>query len=156
MAIVIPGKTRCAICNQIIEADDEIVAFSPFIPNKLDPLWIFNDAAAHAQCFWQHPLAAEADRRWNELQSSYQRMCCVCCEKIDAPDDYYQIPHLTDDRDLPLWQYQYNEFHRSHLSDWNEIAEFRELLETLEEDPSWSPESLSIVLGEIDQILGDK
>jgi len=70
MALVTRGKTQCPICQQVLEARDDIVMFSAFISEPTDPLWLFNDAAFHRDCFAAHPFAPEADRRWHEILSA--------------------------------------------------------------------------------------
>jgi len=51
MALILRGKTECALCNIVIKDNDEVVATSHFITNKEDPLWRFSDAAMHKMCF---------------------------------------------------------------------------------------------------------
>ncbi len=56
MAIVIRGKTKCAICDSVITDVDKILASSQFISDQNDPLWRFSDSAMHSSCFvgWDH------------------------------------------------------------------------------------------------------
>lgn len=60
MALIIYGKTVCPICGNVIKEGQEVIAFSPFILNELDPLYFFNDAAFHTQCFYSYPAASKA------------------------------------------------------------------------------------------------
>ena len=56
MALIIRGKSTCAICGKILADGDELVATTHFIPNEDDPLWRFSDAGMHYACFqeWEH------------------------------------------------------------------------------------------------------
>ena len=47
MAIIIRGKTCCALCDEVIYDADDIVATSHFVTDRNDPLWRFSDAAIH-------------------------------------------------------------------------------------------------------------
>ena len=51
MAIILPGKSICPICNQPILADDKTVSTSAFIENRESPLWPYSDAGMHQACF---------------------------------------------------------------------------------------------------------
>jgi len=51
MALILRGKTSCALCNVVIKDNDEVVATSHFIADTEDPLWRFSDAAMHKKCF---------------------------------------------------------------------------------------------------------
>lgn len=59
MAIILRGKTECAICSDIIIDDDDIIATSHFIADDQDALWRFSDSLMHRSCFlvWDHRAA---------------------------------------------------------------------------------------------------
>ena len=60
MAILLCGKSKCAICGLIIEEDDPVFMFSAFFINEHPELELFNDGAFHYDCVLKHPLGAEA------------------------------------------------------------------------------------------------
>jgi hypothetical protein len=64
MALLIRGKTRCAICEQVIGDGDNAIGAPPFIADRSHPLWRFSDAAFHRNCYeqWEHRAAFEAER----------------------------------------------------------------------------------------------
>lgn len=68
MTIVILGKSRCTLCENSLEEKQDIVSFPAFVSNQRDPVWFFNDAAFHRECFVRHPLAQKAQTRLEELQ----------------------------------------------------------------------------------------
>ena len=51
MALILLGKTECAICKVVLAEGEHIVATSHFIADRSDPLWRFSDAAMHKACF---------------------------------------------------------------------------------------------------------
>jgi hypothetical protein len=52
MALLIRGKTKCPLCGDTIEHDQEVAAFPAFLPSG-HPLGTFSDAALHKTCFQQ-------------------------------------------------------------------------------------------------------
>jgi hypothetical protein len=51
MALILRGKSKCALCDLVISENDQIVATSHFIADAADPLWRFSDSAMHERCF---------------------------------------------------------------------------------------------------------
>jgi hypothetical protein len=66
MALLIPGSTRCPLCEAVIGAGDDIVATSHFIGDPSDPLWKFSDAAMHRPCFLRWPDREPFIARYHE------------------------------------------------------------------------------------------
>jgi hypothetical protein len=122
MAIFISGMI-CPICSQPIEGTDEFVAFPPFVENEIDPLWIFSDSVLHQKCFDEHPLSTQALLRYEVTRKLRVRpkTCVVCKMDVTTPDDYFVLGHLTDDINDPLFEYNYTQFHLSHLSQWADL-----------------------------------
>ncbi|MEU7821652.1 hypothetical protein [Catellatospora sp. NPDC049133] len=50
MALLISGKTPCAVCGEVIHAQDEVVMFPPGLFDPRSGLHRFNDASAHHRC----------------------------------------------------------------------------------------------------------
>jgi hypothetical protein len=67
------GRTRCPICDALIAERDDVVSTSggPIQPD--DPLWTFQDAAMHRQCFraWSQRDAFRA--RFNDYFEKHLR-----------------------------------------------------------------------------------
>ena len=51
MVVITIGVSTCAICNELLEKNDELVATTHFIADMGDLLWRCSDAAMHKQCF---------------------------------------------------------------------------------------------------------
>ena len=152
MAIMVYGKTKCPLCKKPIQEGQEIVAFSPFVSNELDPLWVFNDGAFHAECFYEHPLAEETLARYKEIREHHgpgNRFCVVCKREILDPDNYFAVGYLADDVFQPLYRYNYTQAHRSCLPRWAELPYFYELLEDLRQSGTWLGKSLNELLAEL-------
>jgi hypothetical protein len=67
MAILFFGRTRCALCNEILNQGDDIVATSHFIGDPNDALWRFSDAGMHRSCFSTWDLRMRFVDKFNEI-----------------------------------------------------------------------------------------
>ena len=72
MALVIPGKTRCSICDTVIGGDEDWVGLLHSLrPDH--PLWRFSDSAAHRRCYdgWKYRGYFDRIReKWEQIVSS--------------------------------------------------------------------------------------
>ena len=73
MALILTGKTPCAICGAILKEGDDIFATSggPIQPN--DPLWQFQDAGMHRDCFRNWPLREPFRQKFNQYYDRHLR-----------------------------------------------------------------------------------
>jgi hypothetical protein len=152
MAIVIRGKSKCVLCGNLLRDGDEVVSFSPFVSNELDPLWKFSDAGFHVNCFHQDALSEKAQQRYEELRNHVglgNRTCVVCKTEITDPDDYFAVGHLTDDREHPLYRYNYVQAHRSCLPQWSELSQLSGLIEDVQKSGAWRGQALKTLLREL-------
>lgn len=152
MTLLLRGKTICNICGQVIGENDEAVGFSPFVMNAADPLFRFDDAAMHATCFASHPLAEKAKARYEEVRSRLapsQRICMICSKKISDPDDYFGLGHLVDSPDSKLYRFNYAQFHRSCLSQWEDLPSLVGSLVELDESGTWKGDRLKALVREL-------
>ena len=55
MALIFIGSTKCAICEHILEANDNVIGLAP-ISNREHRLYHYFDKGYHEQCFdqWCH------------------------------------------------------------------------------------------------------
>jgi hypothetical protein len=67
MALLFEGKTWCALCGEVVQAGDEVVATSHFIADHGDPLWKYSDASFHKRCFVSWELRAEFVAKFNHI-----------------------------------------------------------------------------------------
>lgn len=112
MAIVILGKTRCAVCNKPILKGDEFVSFPAFVGNKLNPLSIYSDAAVHTSCIENDELGQLSLNVVSQLDNLFQtKQCCICNQTIAQPKDYFFFGYLTHNRNSPVYRVQF-----SHVS----------------------------------------
>lgn len=65
MAILILGKSACALCGEVIVTEHELVATSHFISDPSHPLWRYSDAAMHCDCFQRWPHREEFVAEYN-------------------------------------------------------------------------------------------
>jgi hypothetical protein len=80
MALILLGKTTCAICGAILKEGDDIFATSagPIEPN--DPLWQYQDAGMHRDCFRKWPLRDSFRQKFNEYFERQVRGMCFMRE----------------------------------------------------------------------------
>jgi len=152
MALLFIGKTRCPLCGEIIEEGQKVVAFPPFIENQLDPLWVFNDSALHAECFNNHPLAGKAQSRYKEVQEHQgpgNRFCVVCKMEIRNPDDYFTVGHLIEDKGHSLYPYNYKQAHISCLTKWPDLPHLYDEIEKLQRSKTWGGDALINLLAQL-------
>lgn len=154
MAIVIGGKSKCLICGQTLETGQELVLFSPFVWNELDPLWKFSDAAMHETCFRSDALSQKAQERCDELwrhTPPHNYTCVVCGQAITQFDEYFSLGHLTENPADPLFAYNYTQAHRSHLPQWSELSHVLELLAALKASGTWRGRALDHWISELEE-----
>ena len=152
MALRIRGKTSCPLCELVIHESDPVVCFPAFVSNELDPLYLFNDASFHHECFANHPLAEEAGSRneaISERTSPENRKCTACGQLITEPDDYFCVYHLTDSPADALFQFNYLQLHRSCMADWPLKNELESLLNELNSSGRWKGPALSYLLQQL-------
>jgi hypothetical protein len=148
MAVFIPGM-HCSISGRRIDSADDAILFPPFVSNEADPLYIFSDGVFHRDAFAAHPLAKSALGRLEEARtriSPMKRLCIVCGEEIRDPDDYLGLGHLTDNASDFLQQFNYAQFHVSHLANWAQLRQLTVALEAFERSPNWKGNGLKYAL----------
>ena len=158
MSIILLGKTKCPVCAKMLEEGQEFTVFPALISNECDPLWELNEVAFHAECFPLHPLASEAEERlaeW-ELKRLGGRTCSICHGGIAHPDDYIGFPHFTRDAGSPLFPYNYAEFHRGCLEQWEGLPRLVKCMSSLYNSDQWSGESLGRLLKKLEGLLATR
>lgn len=78
MALILPGS-RCALCEQVLEAADEVLATTAFIEDRDHPFWKYSDAAMHQRCFMAWPeregFIACFNAYWDTGYRGIRHMC---------------------------------------------------------------------------------
>jgi hypothetical protein len=67
MAILIFGRSGCALCGEVLNQDDDIVATSHFIHDETSPLWRFSDSGMHRLCFSSWELKSDFIQTYNNV-----------------------------------------------------------------------------------------
>ncbi len=91
MALILTGKTKCSICEVVIQESDDIVATTSFIADRNDPLWRFSDSAMHRHCFMAWEYRTTFVKKYNET-----------CGFITAGNSTYR--HMEDDGNISTRQ----------------------------------------------------
>ena len=130
----------------------DVVAFAPFVPNELDPLWVFSDGVFHSECFSRHPLAERARARLAYLHERTSRpdtgypLCALCEREITDPDAYITLGHLTDDVASPMYRYNCVQAHEYCLARWDELPRVYRWLEEQKRAGAWRGVALDWLL----------
>ena len=108
MALILRGKTRCALCKEVLEKKQEIRAFPPFVANRLDPLYVLNDAAVHKACFHNFELGERAVEILHRVRLLFENRSCIICEQIgyytDADHSLHGKPISKSTRSRSLFR----------------------------------------------------
>lgn len=152
MAIILRGKSKCVLCERLLEEGQEVIGFPAFVTNEADPLLIFHDSGVHSDCLLSNPLAKEAVNRVNEAEERTgpgNRYCRVCKKEILDPDEYYSVGHLTSDQTDPLNQYNYSQFHKQCIPKWTDLEQFRGLVDAMRLSGKWKGRGLDYLLSDL-------
>jgi predicted nucleic acid-binding Zn ribbon protein len=149
MALLLRGKTDCAVCGKVINEDDEATLFPHIIANEQDALFALSDSACHREC-------AQSDLRGQNMIAAFEesllrsgpghRECAVCGEQVLDPDDYFLIGRLTGDTSAPLFKFNYTHLHKSHVAEWDQAAAFLAAAKTHIDTGLWSGEALQGIM----------
>lgn len=71
MAIIFLGNTPCGLCGEVLKSEDEIVAFTAFLPRG-HPLHRYSDGAFHSHCFQEWPDAPEFERLYRDFRNTWE------------------------------------------------------------------------------------
>ena len=157
MAIVILGKTRCALCGRLLLEDEDVVSFPPLFYNQRDPAWVLNDAGVHRSCLVDNGLADRALGKLREFDEHRGRpkICEVCGEPITDPDDYFSTGPLGDGPDDHLQAVSWIEAHLSHLRRWERTPELVKVLEETSRSAGWEGDVLERLVARIRSVVDE-
>jgi len=124
MALIILGKTRCAICSKTLQEGEMIVATSGVFFPQGDPLIQYCDAGMHWACYDEWPDRKRFARRYFDarVEASQQN---IFWESILQTDSLFieVNPSLGEDQIMLMFS-ETAITHRISLSDWEDLLEF--------------------------------
>jgi hypothetical protein len=125
MALIIPGKTICPICQEVLHSHKDVYGFPAFIPNVKDKLYIFNDEACHKTCLENHIWGNQAMQLALEFQMHLNtKVCAAGGNIITNPDDYIFLPLLTSDDSEELYRFNFTTLDRNNTPAWRDRQRF--------------------------------
>jgi hypothetical protein len=71
MALFFPGKSKCALCGEVIAVNEPVIATSHFITDKNDSLWRYSDAPFHKRCFVTWERRQDFVRLYNNTMGAH-------------------------------------------------------------------------------------
>ena len=141
MALLIQNKTVCNLCGEVIAEGEDALTFPAFILNENDPLYYFSDASFHSACVHKKPIGEKAlfwANEWLNKTGPGKRKCCVCEEEVTDPDNYFLIEHLTDDKNHPVYRFNYTHLHRSCIKFWKNRDKLSNLIAEMQASGKWA------------------
>jgi len=153
MALLVRGRTRCVVCDEVVEESDEVVGLPAFVRDRTSELFRFSDGVIHAACLTTDPLAQRAASLAQEAIDRLgpgNRLCEVCGEEVRDPDDYMTLGFLTDDDESSASTLNWLQFHRSHLHLWGRLQEAIATLQSLAVDEAWCEEDTAGLVRELE------
>jgi hypothetical protein len=140
MALIIPNKSTCIFCDQVLEEGTNYGGFPPFVPNPDDELFIFSDNAFHIDCLNAAENSKKAIAYVDESINSRRpgnRKCIVTGELITRQEDHIVIGYLTSDESSVLHQFNFVQIHRNNLAKWEDRPLLLSLLLALKASGNW-------------------
>lgn len=146
MATYIPGKSTCGICEALV-GEDELVMCPAFVVDPNDKLAPFHDGIFHDYCYFSSPLVDEVEDILKIRESMWKpenRVCLVCHEKMDNPDNHFGTGYLSGE--LPLKEYNFRMLHKSCIPNWTEAEKFKIAVESIIQTGKWGDSRTLIFL----------
>jgi hypothetical protein len=70
MAIIILGKSKCAVCGKLLLEGDDVVGTRPFL-KATHPLGRFSDAGFHRACYASFPERQAFEEAYEEVKQLF-------------------------------------------------------------------------------------
>ena len=139
MAIIIVGKSKCPICNKILQDVEDSTSFTAFIGNTKDELYIFNDAGLHTACLLNHPNGTRALELAEECHAAFmKKKCIVTGETITDYREHFFLALLTSDVTEPLYRYNFITLNRKNIPAWKDREDFINTAEKFIAERKWA------------------
>lgn len=100
MALLFCGRTRCPLCNEVIGQQEDVVAYTAFLP-EFHRLYRFHDSAFHRLCHdrWVDAhLMEKLNRKSKELFADRPRL------RLGDPFPSEQIEHWFNTEYQPAFE----------------------------------------------------
>lgn len=157
MAIYIEGATKCPLCDLPVDINDKAnsIYFDPFIVNEFDALFIFSGAVCHKKHFEQHPQHDAVLQRIAERTKHIEEEACyisgtaITIDNYKNPANLIFTDKLVDDKQHPLYEYNYRYLNKYYLPTWSKLGEFVQLINELNQSGLWGGDYLSRLLTKV-------
>ena len=153
MALLLRGNSKCPICSNVIQQEDDVTVFPHFILNQADALFPLSDAACHSNCVNSDAVGRQmlvATRGYYACTGPGKRICVVCENEVSDPDDYLLIGYLGRSTGDALGRFEYTHLHRSHIHEWKQVDEFLSLAKKAINSDQWQGDALYNIIREIE------
>lgn len=140
MAMVFRGLSTCPLCDQVLQENETLELFPPFIGNTKDQLYVFNDAGVHAKCIEESPLGEKAlyyrEISINKTRPA-NRICEVSGNPVNKPQDWFYSSLLSSDETEKLSQFNFINLDLANVDRWVRRQEFLDTAKQFLQDGKW-------------------
>lgn len=139
MALFIPGMS-CCICGEKMVDGHKVMMQPAFIHNAKDPLFQFNDAVMHYDCFDGHPLAQRMRQMLEQLEGKINprnRRCDICNLWVGNPEDYMSFACLSSLKN-ELSNYNFTQYHKQCFVGSSIHKSIKRVTDQMEQEGLWA------------------
>jgi hypothetical protein len=149
MAIVYP-RMPCAACRKPIVEGEHCLPFPYFTDNELDPIYSFNDAAAHFACVQTSEFRQSLEYvRRTVLALPPPAMCpCVITGKLIAMSDFAFTGYLVGNSMHSLFPFNFVAMSKTAFVTWEFRGRFVQQIRHLAVEGLWSEQGVRRLLRE--------
>ncbi len=140
MALLLLNKTICGICGKVIKDNQKVYSFPPFIQNKKDPFFIFNDSSFHFECLQKHPLGQAAisfSEKFIFETRPKNRICKIDNNLINDYKNYIFIDLLSSNKEDDIYKFNFTTINKKNLDKWKDRNQFLETAEKMIRENKW-------------------
>lgn len=143
MALIFTGNTKCRICGEVLQEDDDICGFPAFLSNPKDVLYFFSDGAFHRSCAEKHPLGRKVMEIVEEVTQTppAEKICEISGKPVDTIENFMYFGVLTSDEKEELYKFNFVTLNKRYLSQWKRREEFIRVATKFRDEGKWQEHS---------------
>ena len=139
MAIVIEQQSRCPICNDFLDSNNEYFLAPPLTSNTKDSLFNFSDVGIHTDCINKSELKTKLFIHidfYNANNPPSKLKCLIEGKQIDLENLLF-FGLLTSDETEQLYDFNYLSFSIRNINKWIDLNRFLIIAEKFLEEKKW-------------------
>ncbi|MFT3823156.1 MAG: hypothetical protein QM731_04515 [Chitinophagaceae bacterium] len=127
MAIVFEGLSKCPLCNEVLDKENEFMLVPPVISNTKDELFLFSDAGIHVECLDRSENRNKLlyhIQQYHELLSRAKLKSIADGEQAGDGRDMLLIGLLSSNEKEELSEFNYTVLNLNKLKQWEDYDRF--------------------------------